>query len=200
MTDETLIPPKTVTVHTCKLGLQISEISIPKNNINYINEVRYVWVGTINGRNEYRPIEKCGCKKKIDKFQANEQTNYGNAKEVYKVKGGELETVDDAVWANFWTEEKSKVPRIDLTTRADIERAFISKRKSSKRTIEEVHLMYMENRAKLIVPFRLDPYDIPCSHPNKTDGFRCKRCAQLSGQAVLTFFTDMRTDTGQPDV
>lgn len=60
---------------------------------------------------------------------------------------------------HIWRAQQTKVPRIDLISQADIERAYIDDNPIFVRYIEAIHRMYMENRKKLIVPFREDPTD-----------------------------------------
>jgi len=74
-----------------------------------------------------------------------------NGKRVHTKIGTMLET-------HIWRRQQVKVPRIDLISAADIERAYLEDPKSStarryQRYIEEVHELFMKNRAELFVPF-----------------------------------------------
>lgn len=58
---------------------------------------------------------------------------------------------------HIWRQQQVKVPRIDLISAADIERAYLEDPKSStarryKRYIEEIHEFYMRNRFNLFAP------------------------------------------------
>ena len=72
--------------------------------------------------------------------------------------------------------DRVQTPRVDLITKADIERAYVDGRKKSIRMIEETHLMIMTERAKLIVPFRPDPQEgrllFPFGPDQRTSGGR----------------------------
>lgn len=57
----------------------------------------------------------------------------------------------------IWMAQARQVPRVDLISRADIERAYLDHNEESQAYIEECHLLYLANRAELIVPFRDDP-------------------------------------------
>lgn len=188
----------TVRMHHCRLGEQLSESQIPKNTIDSENKTLYIEVMTssdkesANKERQFRPIPaSCRCKKMVTKREAEDETNYGSSKPVSKRKGDGFETVDDAIWTNFWTDEKAKVPRIDLITRTDIERALL-KRKESIRMIDEIHLMFLANRAKLIVPFKHDPTALSCEHPDKVDADRCRKCADTPNRVLFPFAADQR--------
>src|SRR6266566_4596015 len=91
----------------------------------------------------------------VEKPLFNEKVEMVDGEKVYTKIGTMLET-------HIWRRQQVKVPRVDLISAADIERAYLEDPKSStarryKRYIEEVHEIYMRNRAKLIVPFREDP-------------------------------------------
>jgi hypothetical protein len=62
---------------------------------------------------------------------------------------------------SIWMAQQVMVPRVDLISKADIERAYTSDNPevaaAAIEYIEECHKMFMENRAKLIAPFREDP-------------------------------------------
>jgi len=87
---------------------------------------------------------------------------------------------------HIWRAQQTKVPRIDLVSQADIERAYSNPlvvwavesilhgrrdfpfetiednpatAKIYSRYIDEIHNLFMKNRAELIVPFRDDPTD-----------------------------------------
>lgn len=74
-----------------------------------------------------------------------------DGKKVHTKIGTMLET-------HIWRRQQGKVPRVDLISAADIERAYLEDPKSGiarryKRYIEEVHDFYMKERAKLFIPF-----------------------------------------------
>lgn len=99
--------------------------------------------------------KKCKCKQTITIEQAVWMVDNGFAANLWKAKKKSVE-VD---FGFVWQPQQRQVPRIDLITMADIERAYIDKKKESIEYIEEVHQMHMEERAKMIVPFRpTDPW------------------------------------------
>lgn len=70
----------------------------------------------------------------------------------------------------------SQTPRVDLITKADIERAYVDPALPKYiEHIEHIHQMIMEERAKLIVPFKKDPQE---------------------GRLLFPFGPDMRTTGG----
>lgn len=101
--------------------------------------------------------DKCQCRKKVTLYEARQLIETGRASPIYKYKHKRMEPEIYFIWMA----QQAKVPRIDLISKADIERAYTSDdpdvAKAAMEYIEEVHLLYMENRAKLIVPFRPDP-------------------------------------------
>jgi hypothetical protein len=89
----------------------------------------------------------------------------GAAEEVYKKKDGAIFPIRDEkgypamVWCKFWTDAKAKIARIDMITKADIERAYVDLKEESYTMIEETHRMLLKARVNLIVPFRPDPFE-----------------------------------------
>lgn len=156
----------------------------------------------------------CRCRRFITMYAADEIVANGKAMRTFKLLARGLVKDENQVWMPVIT---PRVPRVDLISRADIERAFIGSTRKSKhyqynsktqrfeviRTIpegttlgewllraeEEVqferrirnqyrqyidqcHEVTMDARAKLIVPFRPDPFE---------------------GRTLFSFFKDQRT-------
>jgi hypothetical protein len=102
----------------------------------------------------FLPLPKrCRCRRTVVITDAIEQVNKGVAVNLWKAKKKSIEVDFD----HIWLPQQRQVPRIDLITEADIERAYIDGNKESIQTIEEIHLMHMLERAKLIKPFQDDP-------------------------------------------
>ena len=171
------VEEKSVVVHHCFLGRQVTDGDpselIPNN--------RYVFVGGTNA-DQYKMLPtKCRCRKKISGQEAQSAWANGSAEEVFKRKDGKTIPVRDdrgfplAIYCRFWTDAKAKIMRIDMVTRADVERAYINLVEESRILIEEIHLMQMKSRAELIVPFRPDPFE---------------------GRALFSFSPDERTRGG----
>jgi len=167
---------------------------------------KYVGELGVNIENQsfyYQLPKTCRCRRYITVSTATEYVQTGRAVWLLK-KHKDAVIPDDHIWMPVLRE---RVPRVDLVTRSDIERAFTgSERKSRhwvynrlsrryvrvqtvpegltkaewqreaeeevkferrirsqyKNYIDEVHNLYMENRAKLIVPFRPDPFEGRC--------------------------------------
>ncbi len=152
-----------VTVHSCRLNI---DILVRKNLLP--NE-RYRAMDEYSQEFRLMPI-KCACRKMVTLSEANDLIETGQAEQVFKVKRGTIETDHLAVWMS----QERQVPRVDLISAADIDRAYVHDIQSSIDYIEEVHAMYMENRAKLIVPFREDPTEgrllFPFPNEGRTSG------------------------------
>lgn len=103
---------------------------------------------------------KCRCKRMITEAQKKVYLEQRKAIEVYKPRENEdIVEGGDCVEENIVVMplDRSKTPRVDLVTKADIERAYIDKQTKYVRLIEEIHNMIMSERVKLMVPFREDP-------------------------------------------
>jgi hypothetical protein len=174
---------KSVVVHHCFLLHQISEKQVKPSD----TEIRrYVlWGVTKEGVKQFRQIpQKCRCRKRVSVEDAEAMWANGSAEEVYKCKEDKVFPERDEkgyrtmVWCRFWTDAKAKIARIDMVTRADVERAYVDLKKESQDLIEEVHLMQMLSRAALIAPFRPDPFEgrvlFPFSPDERTNYGRCQ--------------------------
>lgn len=114
--------------------------------------------------------KKCNCRKWLTIYDADALIKAGQAlwfcrsvNGVTKLCEPYRDRKNKMVLGHIWRPvEREKVPRIDLITRADIERAFIDGKQDSVILIEEIHKMIMDARAKLIVPFREDPFEGRC--------------------------------------
>ena len=123
----------------------------------------------------YMMRSKCSCRKWTTFHDAVEMAKSGQALWAYRVKKQTVYRCEpgfprsDAV-GHIWTPViVGQVPRIDLITRSDIERAYVSEVGASITYIEEVHKLQMEERAKLIVPFVPDPQEGRCLFPFAAD-------------------------------
>lgn len=176
-----------VIVHSCQCrGQRDQPESALVKEVNYLRfmaperkvvqpwetEVREIWC---------RPLPpKCKCRKRMSRSEANKYVDSGRALLVYRFKDSHLvNTLDSRYYRGrplIWMPvERGKTPRVDLITSADIERAAICscKRMPGMRLvhaekcvakkyieyIEEVHQIYLDNRAALIVPFIPDEYE-----------------------------------------
>lgn len=123
----------------------------------------------------YQMRTKCVCRKWATLHEAIELTDNGQAKWAYKIKKQTVYRCEpgfpraDAIGHIWLPVEVGRVPRIDLITRTDIEKAYIAEVGESITYIEECHLLQMEERAKLIVPFSPDPQEGRCLFPFGAD-------------------------------
>lgn len=154
-----------VIVHTCQLQL----IQLKYTQLQW----RGVYVTDTNNKVTYRALpDRCSCRQTATLFEANELIDNGSAFKVFKKKA--LMEVDKY---RVWMPQQARVARVDMISKADIERAYLSDTSQAKEHIEyieDIHMMIMENRAKLIVPFKPDPTDgrllFPFSKDERTPG------------------------------
>lgn len=122
---------------------------------------------------------KCTCKEKVSLDDARKFLDQGKALKVYKPK--KSKRLNEARVDRFQiviVVDRPRTPRVDLTTKADIERAYgvgAGGQEKYIRLIEEIHKMIMSERAKLIIPFRDDPFE---------------------GRALFPFGADQKTNYG----
>ncbi|MGH7748276.1 MAG: hypothetical protein ACREQ5_26495 [Candidatus Dormibacteria bacterium] len=124
--------------------------------------------------------KKCSCKLFVDSEIAEIFVEQGKACRIYRPSKNKPLIEDDMDYIDVtqivMPITRSKTPRVDLIAAADIERAFIDGQQRYINLIESVHDMIMEERAKLIVPFRPDPFE---------------------GRALFPFALDERTQGGR---
>lgn len=170
---------KPVTVHTCMLG-EFVDKKFMRIQLNYEHLVRNkLYVCDDNGEKiTYRVMpNRCNCRQKITIYQAEELIDTAQALRVWRKKRMlELDTF------RIWKAQQSKVPRIDMISKADIERAYagdISKNHDDIVYIEEIHQMILRNRESMIKPFREDPTEgrllFPFVKDDRTSGGRSGR-------------------------
>ena len=109
---------------------------------------------------------KCKCKKMVASRVADMMLKKGQALRVYKPPLVEAKSLDDGLRYNYERVDtkqivsvvnRAQTPRVDVITKADMERAYISGSVEDIKHIEEVHLMLMQGLEDLMVPFRDDP-------------------------------------------
>jgi len=133
---------------------------------------------------------KCSCRKLVTRAEAEHLVVSGQAEPIWKYKDRRVQ-MDDL---SIWMAQQVMVPRIDLISKADIERAYTSDdpevAEAAIEYIEEVHRMYMENRAKLIVPFKEEYLgDWPLPTTDEYGGV-------VGGRLIFPFSKDERTSGG----
>ena len=188
---------RNVKIHSCRIRPE----GIPRDLL--VPGERYIGELNKNIENQswcYSLPKSCRCRKFASSREVTEAVAVGQAVWILKLKKGAVIPDENQAWMAI---ERVKVPRVDLVSRADIERSVIgSERKSrhfmynrilqkyvrvnvipegltkaewdkealdeikfEKRIksqyslyIELIHDLYMDNRKKLIVPFREDPF------------------------------------------
>lgn len=154
----------TVKVHSCRIKNEVLPISALKSEQRYVTiDESGLWFRQMSLR--------CRCREWTTFHDADDLVDSGKAVRIHKIKKGALKADDLQIWKPVVRE---KVPRIDLITRPDIERAYIDENKEYIQYIEDVHEMAMEFRASLIVPFQPDPFEgrllFPFSSDKRTAG------------------------------
>jgi len=164
-----------VKVHTCRL-LQdygpgtLEEQILPNNRYICVRNPRRdedepkSWLEEVTKAPEYyRMRPNCKCRKWITFREAIDLCDSGHALWAYKTKSSEvlrcepdpprrnaLGTPLRGALGHIWRPVVvGRVPRIDLITKADIERAYINAVGASIKKIEMIHEMHMEARALL---------------------------------------------------
>jgi hypothetical protein len=133
-------------------------------------------------------MRKCSCRKLVTYDVADDLVKNGSAELVWKIRKTKIEKINTSIWMA----QQVKVPRIDLSTEEDIERAFINGNEEYVDYIDAIHQMYMENRQKLIVPFReelLGEWPKPCRDGQNPGEI-------LPGRLLFPFPADDRTQGG----
>ena len=170
-----------VTVHSCLLRRNL----VFKDQLDPDDQ----YVSMDDNDPWYRALpKKCTCRKLVTYAKADELVNNGVAEMLWKARKTKIERVNTSIWMS----QQVKVPRIDLSTEEDIERAYLDDNQAYIDYIDEIHAMYMENRRKLIVPFReelLGEYPLPCRDPRNPDDI-------ISGRLIFPFPADERTEGG----
>lgn len=168
---------KGVLVHTChdrKTEIRYIDKLEPTRKY-YTDDPKFV---------SFKPIpEKCDCKRYVTDDKRDEFVMKGVALLVYAPKAGCSLNEDRVDWSQVvMVVNRVQTPRVDLITKADMERAYVDRRPEYIKHIEDVHAMIMEERAKLIVPFRDDP-----------DVMYDKNGVMLAGRILFPFGPDQRT-------
>ena len=196
----TRVITRNIKVHSCRVVPDGRRRDLLIPNERYIGELGV----SLEAQSWYYQLKRtCRCRRFISVSDATEFVARGTAVWLLKVKKNAIIPDDGAVWMPV---ERERVPRVDLITRSDIERAVTGSERRSRHHrfdsvlqrfvrlappdgttkeewrkdaeeevkferrirkqysfyIEEIHDMYMENRAKLIVPFRPDPFEGRC--------------------------------------
>lgn len=143
------LPPKTSTdfvvkVHTCySFGKAIPRDSLVSGRL-------YVECPNTEATSFFELKARCSCRLTVSIFESNDYWEDGVAVKIYKVKRGRLFEVKNMIWMPI---DRGRTPRIDMITSADIERAYVDKLDKYVEYIEEVHKLYLDFRAELVVEY-----------------------------------------------
>jgi hypothetical protein len=175
-----------VKVHTCRL-LQdygpgtLEEGLIPNNRYICVRNLRRdegeakPYLEEVSKEPEYYQMRpNCKCRKWITFREAIDLCDSGHALWAFKTKNHEVERCEPdpprrnslgmpirGALGHIWRPVVvGKVPRIDLITKADIERAYVDLTGTSIKKIEMIHEMHMEARALLFYGLRLEDGEI----------------------------------------
>jgi hypothetical protein len=112
--------------------------------------------------------EKCKCKKMVTRLMAGIMLEKGQALRVYKPPLVEAKSPEEGLRYNYENLDTTQIvsvvnraqtPRVDVITKADVERAYVSGSVEDIEHIEEVHAMLVEGLIALTVEFRTDPQE-----------------------------------------
>lgn len=171
---------------TKEMGVLVHTCHDRKTEIRYIDKLDYARKYYTDDPKfvSFKPLpEKCDCKRFVSDDKRDELLMKGTALLVYMPKEGHSLNEDRVDWSQIvMVVNRTQTPRVDLITKADMERAYVDCRPEYIKHIEEIHDMIMAERAKLIVPFRDDP-----------DVMFDKHGTMLSGRILFPFGPDQRT-------
>jgi hypothetical protein len=143
-----------VRVHSCRRATEL-------RGIEYLTAGRFYYSDDPKFKSFKAIPERCNCRKWVTYEKADILVAKGTALVVYKPRANKALDVnyDVDISQVIMVVNRSQTPRVDLITRSDIERAYLDGRQDYITYIEEIHAMIMNERAKLIAPFREDPCD-----------------------------------------
>ena len=151
-----------------------------------VPEERYLSMA--DGSPWYRLLQpKCRCRKLVTQRDAVELVEEGVAENVWRVKKGRIDIDLNMIWMS----QQRQVPRVDMITKADIERAYVDETESSMEYIDEIHELILASRAKLVVPYVESRHigEYPLSGKDKDGNI-------TPGRLIFPFTTDERTPGG----
>lgn len=155
-----------VKVHSCYARTEIRDVKyLQQNRLYYSDDPKF---------RSFRALpKKCSCKLIVESEIAEIFVEQGKAFLLYRPHKNKLIVRDDPDSIDctqiVMPVTRSKTPRVDLITSADIERAYVDGQQRYKKLIDAIHEMIMEERARLIVPFRPDPWEGRVLFPFQVD-------------------------------
>lgn len=167
---------KSVLVHSCELqpvvrpesSLQVrARYVLVKEDPDVINNIPF------DGTGQYFAMkDKCNCKQLVTFAESENLLKIGGAKaiwqlnikkkrmEMYQLRKqlfyvnplGKKEQSGVLIETHIWRRQQVKVPRVDVISFKDIQRAYLDDHNFYIEYIEDVHDLYMQNRLDLFAP------------------------------------------------
>ena len=154
--------PDFVLVHTCH-DRDTDPRRLPQFNLDrkyYTDDPKF---------SSFLPLPlKCKCKKMVSKNKAKDMLENGQALSVFKPPLARAKDSEEGLRLNddrldltqiVSVVNRAQTPRVDVITKADVERAYISGSAEDIEHIERMHAMLVESLLELIVPWSPDPQE-----------------------------------------
>lgn len=155
--------PEDVLIHTC------NDRDTDPRNMGHFNLTRRYYTDDPLFKS-FLPIPlKCKCKKRVNLLLAKIMIANGQALRVYKPTVGKADTLEDGHSKNISHLDRTQIvkvvnraqtPRVDVVTKAHMERAYVSGNQFDIEHIEMIHEMLVKGLKALIVPFEPHPDDM----------------------------------------
>jgi hypothetical protein len=204
-----------VRVHSCQQSNDDGNTAIRGAGRTFVRDIKHLnpkrfYYTTDQKFESFKPLPlKCVCRKFVTDLEAVDFLAQGKALPIFKPSGSSpvsLNDIDDT--QIIMLSDRPRTPRVDLVPRADMERAYnklgdpffrssaetleearkeldLKCADPSYRLIEEIQLMILEEREKLMVPFQDDP-----------DAMYDSTGILLPGRILFPFGPDQRTEGG----
>ncbi len=167
---------KSVLVHSCELQPVVRPESSVQLGIRYVlvkEDPEEISTIPFDGAGEYFALkDKCSCRQLLSFADSEELLKIGGAKAIWQVNlkkkrmelcqlrkqifqtraDGKKEQVAVMIETHIWRRQQVKVPRVDVISFKDIQRAYLDEHHFYIDYIEDVHDLYMENRLDLFAP------------------------------------------------
>ena len=167
---------KSVLVHSCELQPVVRPESSLQIGAKYVlvkEDPAEISTVAFDGTGQYFALkDKCNCRQLVTFAESENILKIGGAKAIWhlnlKMKRMELcqirkqifntradgkkEQVGVLVETHIWRQQQVKVPRVDVISFKDIQRAYLDDHHFYIDYIEDVHDLYMQNRLDLFAP------------------------------------------------
>lgn len=167
---------KSVLVHSCELQPVVRPESSLQMGIKYVlvkedpDEISTI---PFDGSGQYFALrDKCNCRQLVSFADSEYLLKIGGAKAIWQLNlkkkrmemcqlrkqifwtraDGKKEQVGTLIETHIWRRQQVKVPRVDVISFKDIQRAYLDEHHFYIDYIEDVHDLYMQNRLDLFAP------------------------------------------------